>query len=859
MNDFQLNDVVVRPRLNEIRIDGRNEKLPAKFIDVLMVLAERQGEVLGKAELLKRVWNDPLIGEESLSNAVWMLRKTLGDDAKRPAYIETVPRRGYRLIARVARLCAEPLPDIGAGAEAMHTVALPLDEPARVSDERPTALPTAPASQRTHGRRPHLPLWRLLVLLAVTGSLLWWLLASERERLASAATVLAFRTGGNLSTITLADAGTVLVADGVGHLYAVDTRQGTERWRFSAARRSQVSPQPMHGRLFIGSEDSYLYALDFTTGRELWRHATGHSVQAVPLARDGQVIYADISGRVRALRSDDAAPIWETQLDNRVVGAIVGPLDLAVLRTLNGTLVAFDRGNGGIRWQRSFEGPLSDLVAASDAQVMLASDAGFVAAVAASNGSIQWQAPLPAAGIKPLVIADRAYALGRYGDMVALRLADGAELWRVRLKIGDPRDLVWWSDRIVVILDDGVLGLIDPDDGSIERSLRLPETPEGLVADGSRLIVTAQSGRAIAIDRDALDRLEGSQIRIDDDAQLHAQDVLDLPASGGKIEALSVGARLPELQWQFPVLGHVQDIAVDSEGDAYLSDERSVFSLTAAGATRWRKALRPAMGTQCALAEEHVYFGRRDRVVYALERDSGKQIWAFTTGAQVISPPTVAGGRVYVGSDDRHLYALDADTGAVLWSFETKRPVRGAAVVAQNRVVFGSADRNVYALDATTGDLLWQFTAEDWVVAYPLHVAGRIFVGTGHGEFHALDLLSGKPLWKFRTGGKIWFRPTADGERVFFGSGDGHIYALDQATGIERWRRRTGAAAEGSVVLAAGVIYAGSHDFHLYALDSRNGQALWRLRTGGSVFNPAVGNGMLFVASGDQQLYALKL
>ena len=49
MNDFLLNDVVVRPRRNELCIDGRSEKLPAKFIDVLMVLAERQGEVFGKA------------------------------------------------------------------------------------------------------------------------------------------------------------------------------------------------------------------------------------------------------------------------------------------------------------------------------------------------------------------------------------------------------------------------------------------------------------------------------------------------------------------------------------------------------------------------------------------------------------------------------------------------------------------------------------------------------------------------------------------------------------------------------------------------------------------------------------------
>ncbi|MCC6563031.1 MAG: winged helix-turn-helix domain-containing protein, partial [Xanthomonadales bacterium] len=176
MNDFLLNDVVVRPRRNELCIDGRSEKLPAKFIDVLMVLAERQGEVFGKAELLKRVWNDPHLGEESVANAVWMLRKTLGDDARRPAYIETVPRRGYRLVARVAPAPIEA-PALPATAAIPDAEVVPIAPASPPEPTRPLALTAAPPAAVTaqHARVDRWwPIGLLAALLLIAAVVRLW-------------------------------------------------------------------------------------------------------------------------------------------------------------------------------------------------------------------------------------------------------------------------------------------------------------------------------------------------------------------------------------------------------------------------------------------------------------------------------------------------------------------------------------------------------------------------------------------------------------------------------------------------------------------------------------------------------------
>jgi DNA-binding winged helix-turn-helix (wHTH) protein/TolB-like protein len=79
--------------------EGELVPLVPKAIDTLHVLLERRGEVVGKAELMKAVWPDCVVEEVGLARNVSLLRKALGEDAE--AYIETIPKRGYRFTAEV--------------------------------------------------------------------------------------------------------------------------------------------------------------------------------------------------------------------------------------------------------------------------------------------------------------------------------------------------------------------------------------------------------------------------------------------------------------------------------------------------------------------------------------------------------------------------------------------------------------------------------------------------------------------------------------------------------------------------------------------------------------------------------------
>lgn len=92
----------VEPRRNLISCPEGTVRLEPKVIEVLAHLARRPGEVISREELLAAVWPNVVVGDETLTQAVNKLRRSLGDDAHVPSYIETVSKRGYRLIAPVA-------------------------------------------------------------------------------------------------------------------------------------------------------------------------------------------------------------------------------------------------------------------------------------------------------------------------------------------------------------------------------------------------------------------------------------------------------------------------------------------------------------------------------------------------------------------------------------------------------------------------------------------------------------------------------------------------------------------------------------------------------------------------------------
>ena len=106
--------------------DGKFIPVTPKVFETLCVLVESAGKTVGKDELMRRIWQDRFVEESNLTFNIGMLRKALGDDAAKPTFIETVPRRGYRFIAEVRR-AAEADAETRRRGDTERKISLPTD------------------------------------------------------------------------------------------------------------------------------------------------------------------------------------------------------------------------------------------------------------------------------------------------------------------------------------------------------------------------------------------------------------------------------------------------------------------------------------------------------------------------------------------------------------------------------------------------------------------------------------------------------------------------------------------------------------------------------------------------------------
>ena len=124
---FRLGAFLVSPAANEI--DG--VRLDPKAMNVLVALAEAAADVVSVAELLERVWFKSVVGDNVVHQAVAHVRKALGDDPRAPRYVQSIPRRGYRLIAAVERTLEGRIsldgPASAAGAAFIAPIIAPID------------------------------------------------------------------------------------------------------------------------------------------------------------------------------------------------------------------------------------------------------------------------------------------------------------------------------------------------------------------------------------------------------------------------------------------------------------------------------------------------------------------------------------------------------------------------------------------------------------------------------------------------------------------------------------------------------------------------------------------------------------
>ena len=292
----------------------------------------------------------------------------------------------------------------------------------------------------------------------------------------------------------------------------------------------------------------------------------------------------------------------------------------------------------------------------------------------------------------------------------------------------------------------------------------------------------------------------------------------------------------------------------------YLSYMNSLFQLDRANGAQLssfpeKTSANLAMYAPPVVDDGFVYFGDLANDFHKVSEANLKQVvWTFDQAkGWYQAKPASENGLIIVPSTDRNIYAVDKETGTEVWVYRGEYAFITEPLVVDDKVIVSAQDHMVIVLDNSTGKELYRVEMKGAVLATPLYDpgSGSLFVGSLGREMISFDLESGDVNWTYNPAdlSTIWATPVLLDNQLIFTDKTGKIIALDPETGEDLWQNNAG----GTVI--AGVALVGDQGFLVaredgtmsyYSSESQSGD--WTVTVPGNIYStPIVHGEQIFV------------
>jgi eukaryotic-like serine/threonine-protein kinase len=237
--------------------------------------------------------------------------------------------------------------------------------------------------------------------------------------------------------------------------------------------------------------------------------------------------------------------------------------------------------------------------------------------------------------------------------------------------------------------------------------------------------------------------------------------------------------------WDFPTNGaiHMNPVLVDNKvlvgnfkGKIFAIDAdngRQIWSFQAKGSENFPDAEFQKSPT---VAQGKVYIGSRDTQLYVLDLETGREKWEYTEsgGSWIIASPLVNQEKVFFGSSDTYkFYALDRNSGEEIWSIRTFTRSYATPLPYQNTVLMAGFDGKIRAYGTASGDLIWEYQTPTSQINF-----GNLYNPEGkfRNDLKINSAEEGETL--INSLGPIINTPAINRSLLFFTSFDGKVYGI---------------------------------------------------------------------------------
>jgi outer membrane protein assembly factor BamB len=254
----------------------------------------------------------------------------------------------------------------------------------------------------------------------------------------------------------------------------------------------------------------------------------------------------------------------------------------------------------------------------------------------------------------------------------------------------------------------------------------------------------------------------------------------------------------------------------------------------------WEFKTKKAIEGTPAIVGDVVYVASTDKHVYAIDINSGKEIWKSLINSPIKASVGVKDDRLYVGDVDGQFHCLNAKDGKKLWSFESNQEIVSGCNFYEDKVLFTSNDGNLYCLDKNK-KLHWKFGIDQPIYGSPSINGHYTYVAGCDEIFHVVDLRTGQEVSQINLGGQSGATVAVDQNVAYLGTMANQVVAIDLQKPDkpqELWRFEAKNRQQpfySSAALTPDLVLIGSRDKRLHALDRKTGEEKWSVPTDGVI------------------------
>jgi outer membrane protein assembly factor BamB len=334
------------------------------------------------------------------------------------------------------------------------------------------------------------------------------------------------------------------------------------------------------------------------------------------------------------------------------------------------------------------------------------SSTGATAQTLPEKLEILWEYQVKGLGFDagPIIADGMVFAADADGNVLALNLKSGSELWKKKFEAGYLASPAYHAGTVYLGDMDGMLRAFDPKSGEQKWEYDLKrEIDAGANFFGDKVLVTSQSGSLVAVSQ-ADGKLQW-QYETGDQLQCGPSLADKLTFLGGCDQHLHI---------------------VDVESGKPVAEKIPIEAPT--GST-------PSISGSTVLVPN--YKGQ----IWAFESPSNKLLWKFEDqklANEFKNSVAIADGIVVANSGNRRVFALELSTGRVLWEQSVKRRSDSSPVIAGKQVIIAGTDGRVLRFELTTGKELPVIELKGSFLGSPAIADGKIVLASDRGDIYCL-------------------------------------------------------------------------------------------------------------------------